>query len=446
MNRNKEILHYVVPSVAAMLVTFLYVVVDGIFVGRGVGANALAAVNIAVPFTELMSAAASMLTIGGATVFAIRLGRGEKEKANDAFLVSAALVLGMAVIITVIGVFLPEQVAKLSGASPVLMAPTAEYIRYYCAFTVFFTMTICLSNFVRNDGRPGLAFWGMVAGALANVFLDWLFVFPLAMGIKGAAIASGLGQILSFGILCSHFALKRGALRVKRFRLTGALAAKVLGRGLPELITQLCQPLTILCYNYVVIRAMGETGVAAFSVICYLLTLITGVFLGVSQGLQPLIGRSFGTGDKAGEHYFLRAGLIINVGLSALVYGVLFLFGRPIIGIFNTDPALISIAYEAMGTYGFSFILGSVNIILTTYFFSTKRTKQAMAIAVSRGLLFNTLFIFSVPALLGTGAIWYSMVLAELVTVLIGTGLLLFSNREERRGAAAGLQKPLRGA
>lgn len=421
---RKTLLRYVLPSVASMLVNFLYVVVDGIFVGRGVGTNALAAVNIAMPYTTAVIALVSMLIMGAASVTAIRMGRGDVDGANDAFMTGNVLVLLVSLATTALGVLWPEAVARVSGASPVLMADTVNYIRYYSLFIVVNSFAMVFSTFVRNDGMPILSFVGMVAGALANVFLDWLFVFPLGMGVVGAAIASGLGQFVALFILVMPFVRKRGALRIRRVRLTRGLVGKVFARGLPELVTQLSQPVTTLCYNYVVLRAMGEIGVAAFSVISYLLTLILGVFLGVSQGIQPLIGNAFGCGDRDGERYTLRAGLLINTVLSVLVYGGLLLGGRGVIGLFNPDGEMIRIAYGALRVYGFSFVLASVNIVLTTYFFSTKRTGYAVAIAVARGLSLNILFILAMPALLGPDSMWYAMIAAELGALLLGVGLL----------------------
>ncbi|MDL2214284.1 MATE family efflux transporter [Clostridia bacterium OttesenSCG-928-O13] len=437
MNSNaKTLTKYVVPSVAAMMVNFLYVVVDGIFVGRGVGTNALAAVNISIPYTSFVIALASMLVMGGASVTAIRMGRGDDKGANDAFMTSAVLVAGTAAILTLIGVFLPGPVAALSGASDALMQNTIDYIRYYCLFAVVNGLAMLCTTFVRNDGRPGLAFAGMVSGALANIFLDWLFVFPLQMGIKGAAIASGLGQLLSLAILSTHFLHKKGALRVRRFSFTFALARKVLWRGMPDLITQMGTPITTLCYNYVVISALGEIGVAAYSVIGYLLTLILGVFLGVSQGIQPLIGNCFGAGDTAGERYYLKAGLALNLGLSALIYAGLFIFGPQVISVFNGDAELGRIAYEAIRIYGLSFVVASVNIIFTTYYFSTKRSGHAIAIAALRGLCLNILFILTFPSLFGAGALWWAVVAAEIGTAAVGITFLL-------RGGARRPQKAL---
>lgn len=421
--RKKEFWKYVPPSVGGMLVTALYIVVDGIFVGRGVGEEALAAVNIAVPFTTLMIAITMMITMGGAAITSIRMGRGDDKRANESFLISIFMVLVFSIVVSAIGTLFPLGIASISGATKLLINSTSIYIRYYSMFAVFFCMSMALSVFVRNDGNPNLALWGMVSGAVSNIFWDWLFVFPLQMGIKGAAIASGIGQIISLIVLSTHFINKKGKLKIQKPKLNLNLMGKVIKRGLPELVIQMSQPVTILCYNYVVINKLGEIGVSAFSVICYLLTLILGVFIGVSQGIQPLISRSYGENNKDNEKYYFKIGIITNLVISMMVYLVLAIWGSRIISIFNPNSKLIFIAYNAIKVYGLSFIFAAVNIVFVTYFLSTKRTKKAVTIAISRGLVCNVLFIFLFPLIFGIKAIWLGIVIAEFVTMIVSLGI-----------------------
>lgn len=208
----KSLFSYLVPAMGGLFVTYLYNVVDGIFVGQGVGSAALGAVNLAVPFITFSVAVAAMFPMGGATIVAIRMGRKDKEGANRAFITSLSLTLVLSVALMVIGMVFSRQIVTFSGAkglSAQMREMSAQYLFYYSAFSVPTLISACLSVFVRNDGSTTLSFVGMCAGAAANIFLDWLFLFPLDMGIVGAAVASGLGQILSILILLSHFILKK---------------------------------------------------------------------------------------------------------------------------------------------------------------------------------------------------------------------------------------------
>ena len=222
--KDRTLIHYIVPSAGALCVTYLYNIVDGIFVGQGVGHLALAAVNITVPFITTLVAVSTLFAMGGSTVIAIRLGRGDKQGANDAFMTSMIMTLLLSVLLLMIGMLFPEQISRLCGSSDTILPMASEYLFYYTAFSIPFLFSNCLSIFVRNDGAPTLSFLGMCAGAVANIFLDWLLIFPLQMGLKGAAIASGLGQLLAFFILISHFIRKKGTLRIKKY--TPLLLAK----------------------------------------------------------------------------------------------------------------------------------------------------------------------------------------------------------------------------
>lgn len=416
---NKLIARYVLPSISAMVVSFAYNVVDGMFVGQGVGETALAAVNISVPFTEIMTGLASMLTIGGATIMAIRKGRGDHEGANQAFLTSSTLVLLTGFILTLIGVLFPYQIAETFGATALLVEETATYIRWYFMFSIFFTLSILGCAFVRNDGSPSLASCGMISGAIANIFLDWLFVFPLEMGIKGAAIASGLGQFISCLLLAVHFIKREGILRFHKFKLEPVLLKKVAMRGLPEFIIQMSQPITIYCYNQVILAHLGESGLSAFAACTYLLLIVMGVFLGVSQGIQPLIGNSFGEERHEDVRYFFRSALLINVTITAALYVLFYTIGDMALSLFIRDAELIPTAFTALKGYGVSLLPASANIVYIAYFLSTKNTSRALTIAGSRGFVLNSICVFLIPALFGVETIWYPMIVAEALTLCV---------------------------
>ena len=424
--RTKSLITYILPALGGLFVTYLYNVVDGIFVGRGVGASALGAVNIAVPFITFVVALTAMFPMGGATVVAIRMGRGDMAGANHAFMTSLLLTLIMAAVLMTTGMAFSREIVDISGArglSAELREMSAQYLFYYSAFSIPMLMGTCLSVFVRNDGSPALSFIGMCAGAAANIFLDWLFIFPLQMGVVGAAIASGLGQVLTVLILLTHFLRGRGTLRIRPFRLSGALIGKVYRRGLPEAVSQLTTPVTALCYNLMLARLVGDIGVSTFSVLSFIYSLANAVLAGVAQGLQPLWGQCYGRRDGNGMAWYFRNGIIINAALSVLICGALLCFDVPVIRIFNKEEALVQAASAALPLFSLSFIPMALNLIYTAYFFSTKRTGAANAIAVSRGLVVKALMIFCLPLAFGADAIWLAPLMAEIITLIAALGL-----------------------
>lgn len=425
--RMKTLSRYVLPAVGGLCITYLYNIVDGIFVGQGVGSAALGAVNIGVPFITFVVAVAAMFPMGGATIVAIRMGRRDQAGANHAFMTAFSMTALSAVVLMAVGMIFSEEIVMLSGAdklSPEMARMAAEYLFYYSAFSIPMLMSTCLSVFVRNDGSPALAFAGMCVGALSNIFLDWLFIFPLQKGIIGAAVASGLGQVFSVLILLSHFILKRGKLRIKAFSLDIALMGKVCKRGLPEAASQLTTPVTALCYNIMLANLIGDIGVSTFSVLSFIFSLANAVFSGVAQGIQPLWGRCFGRQDEKEMKFYFKAGMIINFILSAMIYIVLFVFAPSAIRIFNKDPLLVETGAKALPVFALSFVPMALNLIFTGYFFSTKCTRQANRIALSRGVVIKAAAIFLMPALFGEKAIWTAPAVAEIFTLLMAVLIL----------------------
>lgn len=417
--KNKTLWRYIIPSAGALCVTYLYNIVDGIFVGRGVGHLALAAVNITVPFITALVAISYLFAMGGSTVIAIRLGRGDKKGANDAFMTAFIMTMLLSVVLLLIGTLLPERIALLCGSSQTILPMAKEYLFYYTLFSTPFLLSNCLSIFVRNDGAPGLAFAGMCIGAVMNIFLDWLFIFPFGMGLKGAAIASGLGQILSFVILLSHFVRKRGQLRIQRYSHSFALVGKICKRGVPECVSQLNTPVTALCYNWVLSGTLGDIGVSTFSVLSFIYSFANAILSGVASGLQPLWGQAYGRNNKEELRGYFRVGITINIIASVVIYAVLFALRIPVARLFNNDPALVEMVSGALPVFALSFLFMSVNLIFTAYFYSTKQTLKSDVIAVSRGIVVKAFAIFLIPVILGDVYVWCSAAVAEAVTLAI---------------------------
>jgi len=424
--KAKQLCSYIFPAVGSLFVTYLYNVMDGIFVGQGVGSAALGAVNIGVPFITFAVAIVAMFPMGGATIIAIRMGRDDKDGANNAFMTALTLTVLTAVILTVVGTVFSQQIVDLSGARKLgeeMRRMSADYLFYYSAFSLPMLMSNCLSVFVRNDGSPTLSFVGMCAGAVSNIFLDWLFIFPLQMGVIGAAVASGLGQIVSLLVLLSHFIRKHGNLRIRRFTIQPALIRKICKRGAPEAVTQLTTPVTALCYNLVLAGLVGDIGVSTYSVLSFIYSLANAVLSGVAQGLQPLWGNSYGKQDTKEINDYFRFGMAINLVLSVLVSAGLILFDEPAIRIFSQDMELINAASKALPVFSLSFIPMALNLVYTSLLYSTKRTRQSDIIAICRGIVIKAIAIFCIPILLGTKTIWAAPFVAEMITFAIAVVL-----------------------
>ena len=427
----KKLLKLVLPSVLSQVCMFLFTIVDGIFVGNGVVATALGAVNIVLPYILILLALYMLVAVGGATVTAIRFGRGDKEGANLAFLHAFAAIFAVSVVLTVVGVCFTRQLGYLLGANEAYIDYVTDYTFWYSVFIIPAGLSILLQFFGRNDGASMLVMVSTAVCSALNIFLDWLFVFPMQMALKGAAIATGISQTVGFLMLLSHFVLKKGDLRIRRFRPDAKLFRKILMRGAPESIAQFASPVSILCLNYVMLRMIGEIAVNAFSVIGYIASFSVAVFYGVSEGAQPLIGNAYGEKNESDLKFYFRVSLLIAFVGSLLLY-LLFLIVSPnICRLFGLDAETLAFAVQKLPKYAINFVFMSLNTILSAYLYSTKRTGAAVTLNLLRSFVFTVSVILILPTLFGAELIWYTAAVYEALSLLAA---LLLVRATEKNG------------
>ena len=427
----KKLLKLVLPSVLSQVCMFLFTIVDGIFVGNGVGATALGAVNIVLPYILILSALYMLVAVGGATVTAIRFGRGDKEGANLAFLHAFAAIFAVSVVLTVVGVCFTRQLGYLLGANEAYIDYVTDYTFWYSVFIIPAGLSILLQFFGRNDGASMLVMVSTAVCSALNIFLDWLFVFPMQMALKGAAIATGISQTVGFLMLLSHFVLKKGDLRIRRFRPDAKLFRKILMRGAPESIAQFASPVSILCLNYVMLRMIGEIAVNAFSVIGYIASFSVAVFYGVSEGAQPLIGNAYGEKNESDLKFYFRVSLLIAFVGSLLLYLIFLIVSPNICRLFGLDAETLAFTVQKLPKYAINFVFMSLNTILSAYLYSTKRTGAAVTLSLLRSFVFTVSVILILPTLFGAELIWYTAAVYEALSLLAA---LLLVRATEKNG------------
>lgn len=430
-SRAKTLTKYVLPTVLGNCAFFLFTIIDGIFVGNGVGTNALGAINLVMPFIMILNALVMLTVIGGVTVTAIRLGRGDTDGANQAFMHSFTATLIIAFIMSIAGTILTPQIAALLGANETYFQMVCDYLFWYSLFAIPASLFTFMNNFCRNDGSPVLVSAASIVATAVNIFLDWLFVFPLGMGLKGAAIATGISQTLGMLIVLSHFILKHGRLRFRRYIPQLKLYGKIILRGAPESVAQFSVPVATLCTNYVLLSMLGDTAVNAYSIICYVASFSVAIFFGAAEGLQPLFGQAYGAKNSGDLKYYLRAGVIINLVGSILITIALFFVGGNICAMFGAEAATLEYTVRFMPWYSWGFIITSLNTLFSAYFYSTKRTAESLIMNIFRSFIGNTLVIFALPAIFGGNAIWCTMGVYELISFILAFTLY---RRSEKKG------------
>lgn len=429
-SRGKNIFRNVAPAILSNACVFLFSVVDGIFVGNGAGSQALGAVNLALPFVLLAQALNAMSSIGGVTITAIRFGRGDKEGAQNAFMHSFTLNFIVGIFITLCGSVFTGTVCGLLGATDSYLSLVKEYVFWYALFAIPNALSLNLQFFCRNDGSPGLVAVTNVVSSALNIFLDWLFVFPMQMGVMGAAVATGISQTVGLLIILLHYVLKKGDLRIRKYKPQGKLFRKIVFRGLPEAIAQFSTPVTTLCMNRVLMTAFGDIGINAFAIISYLSSFTMSLFFGASEGMQPLFGQAYGAKKDDDLKHYYRAGQLISIIGSALCVAVYVLFPHLLCQLFGASGETLEFTSIHMWEYCWGFIVGSINTMMSAYFYSTKRSSQAISLNIVRSLVMNSLIITFLPMIFGSAVVWHTFGIYEVIVLIIAICLKKVSERK----------------
>ena len=435
-NRRKLLIKYLTPTILSYLSIFLFTIVDGIFVGQGVGVDALGAVNLVFPYVMFFNAFTLLTTIGGLTICAIRFGRGDKEGANQVFMHSFFMTLIVSIVFFVLAVFFTEPLCRLMGANDTFLQMAKDYLFWYGIFMIPCGLLITFNGFCRNDGRPALVSAGVIVTTALNVIGDWLLIFPLQMGLKGAAIATGVSQTIGLLIVLSHFVLKKGALTFHKERWDWNLSGKILLRGLPECISQFCVPLTTILTNHVLVAMLGDSAVNAYSIICYVSCFSVAIFAGCAEGLQPLFGQCYGSDNETELKFYKRAGIWISGIGSAIITGIIIALTHPICILYAADAETMAVTVPALPEYAWGFVMQAFNVVISAYLYSTTRTKQAIIINCLRTFVVNVLVVLLLPQIFPPQIIWFTFGIYEAIVLIVAVILMQTSDRKGIIGRA----------
>ncbi|MGH4122119.1 MAG: MATE family efflux transporter [Clostridium sp.] len=415
---TKKFFKYAVPSAIAMFISSMYTVIDGIFVGQGVGDSALAAVNIVLPFTVLLFGLASMFAIGGGALVSKNFGANNTEKAVNIFRQVFKFLLILSIGISIIGAFFTEGIVNFLGATQKLQTMSVEYLRFYALFCIPNLAGIVLSSFVRNDGRPKLAMVSTICGAITNIILDYIFIFQFGFGIKGAAIATGLGQIVTVCILLPHFLKGKGHLTFGKVKLNKEIIKEFSLIGFPSFFAQGSYSIIVLLHNIALAKYVGDIGISAYSIINYLTTNIYMVLYGITLGVQPLLSYNYGRKDAEKLIGFFKITCISSLLISGAFVITSFVFGQNLIGIFTSDPYIAQLAYKALRVASFSYFVVGLNLNTLVYYQAIEKPMYSNISCICRSVIFLPICLFIFGSMFGINGIWISATVSESLTFI----------------------------
>lgn len=414
------------PTLLGLISTVLLNLADGIFVGKGVGSDALAAINIAAPMFQIATGIALMFGSGVSIVAAVHLSKGNRKAANinvtQAFTVGLLLML---LVVAVINVF-PRQTAALFGGSELLFPMVHDYLMWVSPCLCFMVINIIGMFIIRLDGAPNFAMIVNMAAAITNIFLDWVFVFPLGMGIKGAAMATSLSGVVGVALIVWYFCKRNQQIKLYKpklsptaLRLTVRNCLYMLRLGFPTFIAETAISCMMVTGNFVFMSYLHEDGVAAFSVACYLFPMIFMFGNAIAQSALPIVSYNYGKGnhDRIRETLRLSAGLAVGLGLVMSVLGYLLAPQITTLFIDTTSPA------NAIGRAGVPLFLTTclpftLNVVLIGYLQSLERYQSATLFMLLRGYIFIIPCFILLPQVLDVEGLWLAEPLSETLTLI----------------------------
>ena len=384
-----EFARYVAPSMLGLAGNSCYILADTYFISLGMGSLGLASLNIALPFFNVVFGLGAMVGVGAGTRYALRQDENAFTQALwlDFFFSIPFLLLDLA----------PQKLAALLGAEGEVLQVTSEYLWVVLLFAPFFMLNYNVQAFVRNDGAPQLVMLGTLLGSLFNIVFDYIFIFPMGMGMFGAALATGCSPIVSLATLSTHFLRKKNRFHVKRVFLKKSAAADIMHLGSASFVTEV---------------ANGVTSNIAL--------VVAALFSGISQGMQPLLSRECGQGNTQNVRKLLKVGLLSGLCLAGVMYLCLFAGTDGVIAVFNSEHSaeLAAIAKPGVRLYFLYLFAGGANIVLSAYYSAVGQAGKGFAIAILRGLVLIVPMAFVLSHFFGITGLWLSLAVTDVLVLL----------------------------
>ena len=424
-NLNRTFARYMSLNILGMLGMSGYILADTFFVSSRLGSDGLAALNLAISVFGFINGLGMMLGIGGATRYAICKAREDDREANASFTLSLVAGIGAGVVLVLFGLLFSRPLAGLLGAEDRILPMCAVYLRTAFLFAPFFILNHILVAFVRNDGSPKLAMTAMLVGSLSNIVLDYLFLYPLNMGIFGAALATGTAPIIGIAISSIHIFSGRSQFKAGPTGLSLRKMAAVAGLGIAAFINEFSSGITLVVFNLLVMHAAGTIGVAAYGVVANLALVVLSVFTGIAQGSQPLLSHAYGMQDLSVVRRVYHMALLLASALGLLALGAALLFPTQLVSLFNSEgnAALQAIAEPGLKLYFIGFLFVGFNFVSAALLGATEQAGASFRVSFFRGCLgivpAACLFAF----LFGMTGIWLAFPAVELVTLFLSVRL-----------------------
>lgn len=415
----KIFMYYAIPAILGMLAMTSAGIIDGIFVGQVVGAEALAAVNLALPLLNIFYGIGIMVAMGGATLANIKRGESEVGQSNNLFTITLILLGVISIIATLCGVIFSDGMAVMLGAQDETKELVSTYIRIIGIFFIPFLGSFALDMFLKNDGFSIFPIIASIMGALTNIILDFVFIVVLDQGIGGAALATGIGYTVPT-IMMLVVVLLKSSWKIVKPHFNLKVIGEMLFNGSSELLSNVSVGISGFIFNLIIMKEIGTMGVAAYSVANYAAWIAMAVYWGIASAIHPGVTYNKGSGNESRVLSFRKVGILFSLVMGVLLAGALVIWGEKIVYLFvGNNPEVTELAVRIIYFYAIAMSITGVNVVASMYYTAINEPILSATIAALRSLVVLVISVMVLPMLIGENGIWASIIVAEVVTLIV---------------------------
>lgn len=427
----KKLIQFTIPTIIMMIFTSIYGVVDGLFVSNCVGSDAFAGVNLIMPALMILGSIGFMIGTGGSALVSKTIGEGNKEKANRYFSMLLYVVTIIGFIFTVIGLIVMEPVAKLLGAEGNLVEICVTYGRTLIIALIPFMLQNCFQSFLIVAEKPRMGLIISIITGVLNMILDFLFIYIFKMGVFGAAVATGISQLIGGIVPLIYFIKKSETLKLVKTKFELKPILQACANGSSEMVTNVSMSLVNMLYNLQLMKYAGSDGVVAYGIIMYVSFIFSGTYMGYSIGSAPIVGYHYGAENKEELKSLLKKSLKLLTITSIVMTAIGELLAKPLASIFvSYDANLLDMTVNAIRIFSISYLISGINIFASSFFTALNNGVVSAAISFLRTLLFQIAMIFILPLIWGLNGIWIAVIFAEVLALIVSITFLVVNRKK----------------
>lgn len=426
-----KLIKYTIPTIAMLIFTSIYSIVDGFFVSNYVGKTEFAAVNLVFPCLAIIGSFGFMFGTGGSAIVAKTLGENDKERANKYFSMIVYSAIIVAIFFSVLGWFLIEPFVAKFGAEGDLYTNSVLYGKILILSLTPFILQNMFQILFIAEGKPEFGLKITLIAGFTNIILDYLFIVPFGWGLKGAAFATVISEVIGGCIPLVYFACKNSSLlKLVKTNIDLKIIFKVTTNGLSEMLTGISMSLINILYMWQLLKLAGEDGIAAYGVIMYLEFIFSGIYLGFATGSAPIVSYNFGAKNSLElKNLFAKSLVIIGI-LAISLTSCAEIFAYPLSGIFvGYDNELHSLTSNGFKLYSLAFLIMGLNIYASAFYTALNNGIISAVISFSRTFVFQVASILILPIFFGINGIWIAIFVSEIITLILSSGFLIATRK-----------------